>query len=74
MDLSLILNGVFETPGKCNEKVRTNIFYSKLELNAQHNKLPMLVNQVDDNFSPSKKLTTTQKTMTKLESNFRKVS
>ncbi len=34
----------------------------------------MLVNQVDDNFSPSKKLTTTQKTMTMLESNFRKVS
>jgi len=33
-----------------------------------------LVNQVDDNSSPSKKLTTTQKTMTMLESNFRKVS
>ena len=33
-----------------------------------------MVNQVDDNSSPSKKLTTTQKTMTMLESNFRKVS
>jgi hypothetical protein len=33
-----------------------------------------LVNQIDDNSSPSKKLTTTQKTMTMLESNFRKVS
>jgi hypothetical protein len=34
----------------------------------------MLVNKVDDDFSPSKKLTTTQKTMTMLESNFRKIS
>jgi hypothetical protein len=33
-----------------------------------------LVNQVDDNSSPSKKLTTTQKTMTMLEINFKKVS
>jgi hypothetical protein len=33
-----------------------------------------LVNQVDDNFYPSKKLTTTQKTITILESNFKKVS
>jgi hypothetical protein len=33
-----------------------------------------LINQVDDNYSPSKKQTTTQKTMTMLESNFKKVS
>ncbi len=45
-----------------------------MELNAPHNQLSTLVNQVDDNSSPSKKLTTTQKTMTMLESNFRKVS
>jgi hypothetical protein len=34
----------------------------------------VLVKQVDDNLSPSKKQTTTQKTMTMLDSNFRKVS
>jgi hypothetical protein len=33
-----------------------------------------LVKQVDDNISPSKKQTTTQKTMTILDSNFKKVS
>jgi hypothetical protein len=33
-----------------------------------------LVKQVDDNISPSKKQTTTQKTMTMLDSNFKKVS
>jgi hypothetical protein len=33
-----------------------------------------LVKQVDDNISPSKKQTTTQKTMTMLECNFKKVS
>jgi hypothetical protein len=33
-----------------------------------------LVNQVDDNYSPSKKQTTTQKTMKMLESNFKTVS
>jgi hypothetical protein len=33
-----------------------------------------LVKQVDDNISPSKKQTTTQKTMTMLGSNFKKVS
>jgi hypothetical protein len=33
----------------------------------------MLVKQVDDNLSPSKKQTTTQKTMTMLDSNFKKV-
>ncbi len=37
MDLSVILKGVFETPGKCNKTVCINIFYSKLELNARHN-------------------------------------
>ena len=33
-----------------------------------------MVNQVDDNYSPSKKQTTTQKKMTMLESNFNTVS
>ena len=33
-----------------------------------------MVHQVDDNYSPSKKQTTTQKTMTILESNFLTVS
>jgi hypothetical protein len=33
-----------------------------------------LVKQVDDNLSPSKKQTTTQKTMTMSDSNFKKVS
>ncbi len=33
-----------------------------------------MVKQVDDNLSPSKKQTTTQKTMTMLDSNFKKVS
>jgi hypothetical protein len=33
-----------------------------------------LVKQVDDNLSPSKKQTTTQKTMTMLDSNFKKLS
>ena len=33
-----------------------------------------MINQVDDEFSPSKKQTTTQKTMKMLESNFEKVS
>jgi hypothetical protein len=33
-----------------------------------------LINQVDEEYSPTKKQTTTQKTMTMLESNFKKVS
>jgi len=33
-----------------------------------------MVHQVDDNYSPSKKQTTTQKTMTILESNFTTVT
>jgi len=33
-----------------------------------------LINQVDDKYSPSKKQTTTQKTMTMIESDFKKVS
>ena len=33
-----------------------------------------MVHQVDDNYSPSKKQTTTQKTMTMLESNFKTVT
>ena len=33
-----------------------------------------MINQVDEEYSPTKKQTTTQKTMTMLESNFKKVS